>query len=496
MNQNELEEFIKIWHTYQGDWNKFARDIFRVRLDKKQQEILYAIQENRLISIRSGHARGKDFLAAVASLCFLYLFTPSKVISTAPTGHQVDSIMMSEISKIHSQAVVPMPGIVLSRRIKFPGEENADWFLEGFKARDKAVEAWSGRHSPNLFVVVTEASGLEDLAFSAIEGILTGRNPKLLIVFNPHRKKGIAYKSTKSARYKKFDLSCLNAPNVKAKKELIPGQVDYEWVKDKIDRWCKEIEKDEFQKDIYDFEFEEKYYRPCDPNDDFLVKVLGEFPREDEGSVIPLIWCEKAVERWHELRDKINTKEIPCRWGVDVAGMGRDNTIYAPRYNNFVDKLIIEISNDHMVVAGKIKNFLTDTSREVEDEAFIDAIGEGAGVYSRCREQKLRVTACKGSMSGKGFRDYTQQRTFANMRAYTWWAVRDALNPKGEFNLAIPPDDLLVEELTEPTFEYRSNGTIMIKEDNTEIAESLGRSPDRADALRNTFWPSLRFEVA
>jgi len=45
---------------------------------------LEAIQAFRRTSVRSGHAAGKDYVAAVASLCFLYLNIPSKVINTAP----------------------------------------------------------------------------------------------------------------------------------------------------------------------------------------------------------------------------------------------------------------------------------------------------------------------------------------------------------------------------------------------------------------------------
>jgi len=217
---------IKLYRSWQADWNKFARDELNIRLDRKQRKALRDIQENRRISIRSGHAVGKDYLAAVASLCFLYLNYPSKVISTAPTGRQVLSIEMAEIAKLHKNAIFKLPGEVLASKIKI--ENEPDWFLEGFKASDKATEAWAGYHSPNMMIVATEASGLEQDTFNAIEGLLTG-NSKLLLIFNPNRTSGEAYQSTRSPLYKKIKLSCLNSPNVRAKKTLIPGQVDYDW---------------------------------------------------------------------------------------------------------------------------------------------------------------------------------------------------------------------------------------------------------------------------
>ena len=46
------------------------------------------------------------------------------------------------------------------------------------------TEAWSGFHAVNTMFVVTEASGLSEAVFNAIEGNLQG-NSRLLLVFNP-----------------------------------------------------------------------------------------------------------------------------------------------------------------------------------------------------------------------------------------------------------------------------------------------------------------------
>jgi len=478
MNRTEAEQIAKIWRSYQNNWNGFAHDILRVRLDSEQQTILDAIQENPRVSVSSGHARGKDYIGAVASLCFLYLLYPSKVISTAPTGRQVVSIMMSETAKIHKNASIPLPGKVLSEKILIPNEP--DWFLQGFKAGDKSTESWTGYHSPNVMVVATEASGLAQETFDAIEGILTGHS-RLLIIFNPNRTTGEAYKSAKSHRYKFFKLSCLTAKNVIEKKIIIPGQVDYPWVRDKIDMWCEEISKEQFGQDVYDFKFEGKHYRPGDL---FAIKVLGEFPREAEGQLIPLAWVERSIALWK----KSERPQADCKWGVDVSGMGRDKTVYLPRYGNYVDKAQSDLKSDHMAIAGNVVNLLRHGG-----DAYIDSIGEGAGVQSRLKELGVKSNGIKFSKSGKGLKDYTGQRTFANLRAYCWWAIRDALDPKNDFNLALPDDPFLVEDLTEPQWEYRSNGDILI-EDKEEIKKRLGRSPDYGDALALTFAPDRRLK--
>jgi len=468
------EECVILRRKFQSDWNKFARDILGVRLDRRQRRILEAIQVSRRVSVRSGHAAGKDYVAAVASLCFLYLNVPSKVINTAPTDRQVINIMMSEIARVYKSAKVTLGGDLWTHKITF---EDPDWFLLGFKTKDKKPEDWTGFHSPNLMVVITEASGIDQATFDAIEGILTG-NSRLILIFNPNRTSGEAYQSTKSHLYTKFKMNCLNAVNVRAKKILIPGQVDYEWIDEKIRKpgWVVEISESEANKETYDFKWSGKWYRP---NDLFLVKVMGEFPRATEDTLIPLSWIELANDRWQDLHGK---GEGELKLGVDVAGMGRDLTVFAFRKSNVVEKFKTYSKQDHMVTVGKIKNALIKD----EDIAFVDSLGEGAGVYSRLAEQKVNAVGVKASESAKGLNDLTGQRTFANMRAYLYWAIRDALDPALDGELALPPIDELTQDLTEVHWSTRSNGDIIIEE-KEEIKKKLGRSPDYGDAVANTF---------
>lgn len=486
MQTTENDIALDLYTSYLNDWNKYARDVLNVKLDSDQQECLYQIQINKKTSISSGHARGKDFLAAVASTCFLYTRYPSRVISTAPTGRQVISIMMAETRRIHAGSRIKLPGNVYSAKILVPNKKRDIWDLTAFKAADKSTEAWTGFHSPNLMVVVTEATGISDETFQAIEGLLTG-DSKLLIVFNPNQAIGEAYRSAKSKYYKYIKLSCLNAPNVVQKKTVIPGQVDYEWVAERVERWCTPIKKGEMSSDLYDFKFDGKYYRP---NDYFKIKVLGEFPGDADSQVIPLRWLEMAVERWQKVQEKEIDKSMPLKLGVDVSGMGRDRTIFAWRHGPYVEKLQ-EINTPmdqpdlvHMDIAGRVKNAIKEGGT-----AYLDSIGEGAGVHSRLIEMNQNSVSAKFSESAKGYIDATGERTFANMRAFCYWSLRDALDPKYNQDFMIPPDGDMIEELTAiKTKGLRSDGSILL-EPKEKIRESLGRSPDKADALALTFFP-------
>ena len=73
-NKRQLRQRgLDLMNAWRADWCRFAREALGVTLDAEQQEILRSVQFNRRTSVASGTARGKDFVAAVAAVCFLYL---------------------------------------------------------------------------------------------------------------------------------------------------------------------------------------------------------------------------------------------------------------------------------------------------------------------------------------------------------------------------------------------------------------------------------------
>lgn len=491
---------VALLNSWRADWNRFVRDALGVTLDREQQEILSSVQFNPRTSVASGTARGKDFVAACAAVSFLYL-TPrwntrrelvenTKVALTAPTDRQVKNIMIPEVSRLYSRA--KQRGIVLPGRLNAYDirTDNEEWFLTGFKADEHNHEAWSGFHAVHTMFVITEASGIGDDTFSAIEGNLQG-DSRILLVFNPNTPVGYAARSQRGDRWARFRLNSLTAPNVLEKRLIIPGQVDYEWVVDKVEQWCTPINAEDRTEELDDFEFEGKWYRP---EDLFRKKVLGKFPKVADDVLIPQQWIEAAQERWKLAQGKEPVSDELRLLGVDVAGMGRDSTCFCERKGKWVAELQSRNSGgqaDHMAVAGEIAARRRRHPRMIVS---IDTIGEGAGVFSRCIEidDKRYIISCKYSEGAKQFdrdlSDITGQYKFVNMRAYLFWCVRDWLNPKNETGAMLPPDSQLAEEATEIRWSFRSDGKMII-EPKEDIKKRLGRSPDKFDALANTFYP-------
>lgn len=491
MKDDEVKSKFISWSK---DWNLFAREMLHVNLDPEQQAILSSCQYNSRTSVASGTARGKDFVSAVAAICFLYL-TPkwdekgnlienTKVALTAPTDRQVGNIMVPEFTRLFRKAKY-LPGRLVGYDIR---TDEKEWFLTGFKADENTPEAWSGFHAVNTMFIITEASGVNETIFSAIEGNLQG-NSRILLVFNPNIPTGYAANSQKEPGWNKFRLDSLDAPNVLNKNNDIPGQVDYPWVKDKVERWCTTIQESDYLESEGDFRFEidgqKRLYRP---NDLFRVKVRGLFPKVSEDVLIPLYWVQLANERW--LKGKRESEHL--RLGVDVAGMGRDSSVFVFRYGPRVDRFESIQSGgvaNHMHIAGKTISHITRGN----GKAFIDTIGEGAGVYSRTQElEEYNAYSVKFSekaeWNDKPLKDVTDVYEFLNMRAYLYWALRDWLNPANNTGAQLPPDDQLTQELTEIKYKFQSNGRIQI-EAKEDIKKRIKRSPDKSDALANTFYP-------
>ena len=82
------QKAIKKMIAWRNDWCLFAKEVLKARLDEEQKAILRSVQKNKMTTVASGTARGKDFIAAVAALCFLYL-TPRFEIGRASCRERV-----------------------------------------------------------------------------------------------------------------------------------------------------------------------------------------------------------------------------------------------------------------------------------------------------------------------------------------------------------------------------------------------------------------------
>ena len=131
-------------------------------------------------------------------------------------------------------------------------------------------------------------------------------------------------------------------------------------------------------------------------------------------------------------------------------------------------------------VVGLIARSLADAGEEaVRTPIQVDVIGIGAAVYDLCRQAGLNVQPVNFAKGVKK-RDRTGVLRFANMRAWSYWSLREALDPDLGDDVCLPPDPELLADLTAPRWSHGVSGVLV--EPKEDIIERIGRSPDLGDA--------------
>lgn len=201
---------------------------------------------------------------------------------------------------------------------------------------------------------------------------------------------------------------------------------------------------------------------------------------DDSWQVIPTQWVLLAMERWKEgPPTKDDGETVPLSGlGVDVARGGEDRTVIAKAYGHWVDRLIVHAGTETPDGGATVKLI----RREWDERApiCIDVIGVGSAPYDIGRREEMRMYGINNAAATKA-RARGGAFGFTNVRAELYWRVREALDPNGPHKIALPDDRELLAELTAPRWEPTARGIKI--EPKEDIAERLGRSPDKADTV-------------
>jgi hypothetical protein len=207
------------------------------------------------------------------------------------------------------------------------------------------------------------------------------------------------------------------------------------------------------------------------------IRVLGEFPFEDEDTIVPRDLVEDAIGR------DVKIIEGPVVMGVDIARRGSDSSAICVRQNNHIlaGGIMTKKGLDLMQVVGWIREEIENVKKSGMEvsEVLIDSIGMGAGVVDRLLEESVEVRGVNVGESP------SIEGEYMNLRAELWWKCREWFAKR---DVVIPRDERLVEELASVRRLWPSNGKLQV-EPKDQTRQRLGRnaSPDAADALILTF---------
>jgi hypothetical protein len=418
----------------------FLREILGVNPWEKQEDIICSVRDNDNTCVASGHGVGKTFISACTTLWFLCTHYQSRVITTAPTNRQVESILWAEIWNLYKNARVPLGGRLLKTALNL--EEK--WFALGLSTDDP--DRFQGHHAEHLLLVMDEAPGVDPKIYEAAQGILTSRGAKSLLIGNPTSSSGPFFDCFKNKLWTPFHISCYDSPAIRDP-EAYPTLTTMKWIDERKEEWGEESPM-------------------------FVSRVKGEFPIEGDDTLIPLHWCERAVLRWQK-NQKLKPLTEHVYLGLDVARYGTNKTVLTsftpPRVDSI--KSIQKKSTTHAV--NLVIQAAVSAGAKLQ-QVTTDDTGVGGGVTDRLRELSYPVIAINFSQKP------ADPMHFRFIRDEMYWHLRELFRSD---EIEIPPNDTLIAQLSAIKYKVDpKKGRIEI-ETKEDMKKRGLRSPDEADSL-------------
>jgi phage terminase large subunit len=451
------------WHD---DPVLFAKEVLRVDVWSGQAELLGAIVAHPAVACRSGHKLGKSTALAIIALWWVCTRPRARVVMTAASHRQVEKVLYKEIRRLHARAArrscsecggsVPCethPDKV-RRGLPIGGDlhESAEAGLQFSDGREivgfstKEPERMAGFSGANLLFLVDEASGVPDEIFEAMEGNRAG-GARIAMTSNPTQTSGVFYDAFTSDRSEWFQV---HLSSERVAREIEEGKFPAgmglatpEWVAEKKRTWGVEDAR-------------------------YQVRVLGDFPRAGDDSMIGLALVEKAKLRWRTTPPPFGRTTI----GVDVAWKGTDSTVLVWCRGDWSSEPEVLKGFDPVEVAEKVMNLARKVRLANERPIVrIDSSNMGAGVFAILkREEEVEAIGMLAAES-------STVEGFSRLRDETWGSLEAWLKTG-----AIAPDAKLIADVLAPKRQHDVRGHIKV-ESKFDLRKRIGRSTDRADAL-------------
>ena len=460
---------------YRSHPNEFIFDKFGVVLWGEMQAAGQALADNprARVSVRAGHGTQKTFGAAHLALWFFYCWRPSKVITTAPTGRQVEKLLWSYIRKAHSVAKAKEP-LFPGRMLTVDCKASPDWFMYGFSSDEPTTS--EGFHGENILEIFDEAKGVDDGIFEGMEGALSGSNARQLAISTPGTPEGEFFEIQKDPRYKHFVCRCEDMIRWYEDQGIkIPeGCTTQAWVDDMAKKWGKDSNK-------------------------YKMRVDAEFCEAIPEAIIPLQWVERAMRNQRTKPFVPYTEKIIAgsgrtvkrygtniRLGLDIAEFGDDMTDFYVG-DDFGDVESITTEKKELTETAGTATRLIKKYNILPENVNIDSTGLGSGVGSMLRQNGIPINCIHFAQKS------SDRDEFANIVTEMYWAIRNRLEFDDAFSLL--DDNDLKEDLTKRKYVTNSNGAFEI-EPKKAFKKRVGRSPDKGDAAALCYYKNTRIARA
>jgi len=441
----EQERLNFVMTYYQGKPIPFFEDILQVELDDQQKQMLKEVDFGCRIMVKSGKGTGKSFMLAGLIFYFLLCFPDVFIRTLSPSYDQLLGVLMREARNHHQRMLPEIAKHYEIAHDKIYMKDIRTNSMECVSAKTTKTERLGGMHSFTQVLLFDEASGIPDEAYyMSLSSMGTAHEGGFVIgVSNPERGDESFYYNLFAKDVEGWDLMTFTG--------IASAQVKPKFIQD--------------MENLYGLE-----------SDEYRVAILGEFPRSDGSSYIPMSIVEDSIQR---TADRYDYARHPTVIGVDVArSKSGDKTVFAVRQGSKLLDLIAFQTADTMETVARLR----DVDMKYNASAiYMDADGVGGPVADRCRELQMHVIDVRGGLPS------TRPRQYANVRTQCWGEMREWLDTAD-----IPDHYDLKRELG--TMKWGYDGKMAERlVSKKQLVDKRGKrisSPDHADALAYTFHSS------
>jgi hypothetical protein len=426
----------------------FVRDGIEATPSRQQADLLGSFPKHKRHTVRSGHGTGKDACASWLIMNFMTTRPYAKVVCTAPTNRQLGDILWSELSKWFRRSIFRDEFVIQSDKI-FHKESPKEWWCRAVSpsvkaSKEEQAETLAGFHGDHLLIVVDEASGVPDPVFIPLEGAMTQPDNIVLLIGNMTRNTGYFYDSH-------FDVRQMNKWNKLHWDSRDSENVDQAYPKYMADKYGED-------------------------SNVFRIRVMGDPPKDDERTFIPLDWAISCIDNQFEI-----DPYAPCYLGVDVARYGEDESIILPRkglkiypWSTFQGMNTIDLGGHAL-----------ETLREFDADGMgVDEIGVGAGLVDWLQKLPGGLRKAHGV---NVTRESSDKNRFHRLRDELWWEMREKCRKQmywfpGDTAKERELSNELCNELSSLYYDFDNNGAYVVE--SKKMAKARGiKSPNIADAL-------------
>ena len=432
---------------YRHQLNRYAIEVTGMNPTWQQRELFEAIEQpGSRVACASGHGTGKSRVYAVTCDWLLKVYPKSNTMLTANNVTQLRSVVWKELDTVIDQTNRSYPWLsdyFVKETMRYYASGHKDsWYVIPKTAPKHKPEGVAGQHRQWYTVLVDEASAVDDEIHGVMRGALTNKENRYVMVSQPTRTVGHfadAFKSLKDI----YTTMIFNA-------EESP-LVSREFIREKLIEYGG-------------------HHSP-----EYQIKVLGRFPDNLSGFLIPRSWLEESKQRVIE-------HQVPWGWVLtaDVGeGVHRDSSVWTlGRVSGYGPERQVEVAEcmeTNILDEKKFAHAIHDRVMNLPNPTIaVDADGAGRATILELEGMGHVVERIHWGMPPHTEGD---KRRYKNQRAYSHVKVREAVF---EGRMKIDGHKKTIEQGSLLPYKIDESGRYQMMPKDQMKSQGI-KSPDRFD---------------